>query len=225
MDDIPTYAQRVLVDHARGRNLNQASLNKWVADSWGSILSPLSEVTKLVKGWIMVLLPSKNWEMVGVPIILQRWAPIFYASRIKISKEPIWVRLPGLPFELWTSAFFHLLGDHMGEFIDLDYSFKHTKDMAMARTLVLLDLREGLAEDVCLATKYGQITQTLDYEGVPFGCHRFHSVDHLMAQCDRPFSRKWRHGSRKYLHMEEEEPIKKAKGVSVTPAPILSSLV
>lgn len=46
----------------------------------------------------------------------------------------------------------------MGEFIDADYSFKHTRDMAMARILVLLDLREALAEDVCLDTKYGQIT-------------------------------------------------------------------
>lgn len=79
MDEILSYVERALVGPVRGRNLNQDSLNKWVANSSGSILSPLSEVTKLVKCWFMVLLPSKkeadtilkrNWEMVGVPIIL-----------------------------------------------------------------------------------------------------------------------------------------------------------
>ena len=95
--------------------------------------------------------------MAGVPIILQCWAPIFDASHIKTRKEPIWVRLPGFPFELWTPAFFHLLGDHMGEFIDAYYSFKTKGEIVVAHLLVLLDLREGLASDVCLNTKFGDI--------------------------------------------------------------------
>ena len=56
MDVIPDYAKRALVGHARGRNLNQASLNRWVAESWDSTLSLLPEVTELVKGWFMLLL-------------------------------------------------------------------------------------------------------------------------------------------------------------------------
>lgn len=84
----------------------------------------------------------------------------------------------------------------------------------MARILVLLDLREGLVEDICLATKYGTFTQIIDYEGVPFHCHRCHSADHLVAQCDKVFSRKWRLGSCKDFIREEVEPIKKSKGNS-----------
>jgi hypothetical protein len=89
MDEVPSFVERDLVGHARGRNLNQSSLNKWVADSWGSVISPLPEVTKLVRGWFLVLLESKqeadtllqkNWIMVGVPIILRRWTPLFDAS-------------------------------------------------------------------------------------------------------------------------------------------------
>jgi hypothetical protein len=109
--------------------------------------------------------------------------------------------------------------------MDADYSYKHTRDMAMACILVLIDLREGLAEDIFLSTKYGEINQTLDYEGVPFRCHRCHSADHLMAQCDKPFSGKWRKDSSQESHKEEEEPIKKAKGVSAAHVPIPSSSV
>lgn len=86
--------------------------------------------------------------------------------------------------------------------------------MAMAHIMVLLNLREGLTEDICLATKYGMLTQILDYEGVPFRCHRCHLADHLVAQCDKVFSGKWRPGNRTDFIREEVEPIKKAKGVS-----------
>ena len=72
----------------------------------------------------------------------------------------------------------------MGEYIDADYSYKHTREMMMARILVLLDLREGLASDVCLDTKYGKVTQILEYEGVPFRCHRCHSDEHLVTHRD-----------------------------------------
>lgn len=196
-------------------------------------MTPLPEVTKLVKGWFMVLLPSKeevetllkhNWEMAGIPIILRRWTPIFDAAQIKTGKEPIWVRLSRLPFELWSLAFVRLFGNHIGEFIDADYSFKQTRDMAMARILVLIDLREGLAEDLCLDTNYGSFTQMLDYEGVPFRCHRCHSTDHLLAQCNKIFSGKWKQGSRKDALKEEVEPIKKEKGVSEAPDSYLSTL-
>ena len=130
--------------------------------------------------------------MAGVPIVLRRWSPIFDASQAKTGKEPIWVKLSRMAFELCTLTFFRLLRYHMGENIDVDYSYKHPKEMAMARILVLLDLREGPSPDVCLDTKYGKMTQILDYEGVPFHCHRCHSMEHLVAQCDRSFIGKWR---------------------------------
>lgn len=234
MDEVPSFAERALVGHARGRNLNQSSLNKWVADTWGYVISPLPMVTKLVRGWFLVLLESKqeadtllqkNWTMAGVPIILRRWTPLFDASQMKLGKEPIWVRLLGLPYELWTPTFFRLFEDYIGEFMDADYSYKHTRDMAMARILVLIDLREGFIEDICLSTKYGEITQTLDYEGVPFRCHRCHSTKHLLAQCDKPFTGRWRKDSSQESHRETEEPIKKAKGVSAAHVPFPTSLV
>lgn len=71
--------------------------------------------------------------------------------------------------------------------MDANFSFKITRDMVVVHVLVLLDLWEGPALKICFNVDYGDVNQILDYEGVPFRCHEFHSADHLMADCDRPF--------------------------------------
>lgn len=66
--------------------MSLGSLRKWASTNWGSKVSSLPEVTKLMKGWFMFLLSSKEdvdtlltgmWEMAGVPIVLCHWSPIF----------------------------------------------------------------------------------------------------------------------------------------------------
>lgn len=60
-------------------------------------------------------------EMVGVPIVLRKWSPIFDAAQ---EKDPIWVKLSGLPIHLWNLSFFKRLGNHLGEYVDTNFSFK-----------------------------------------------------------------------------------------------------
>ena len=50
----------------------------------------------------------------------------------------------------------------MGEFIDDDYSFRTTNEMAMARILVLLDLRVGLGSEIELESRFWVFKQILD---------------------------------------------------------------
>lgn len=186
-----------------------------VGFNWSGKVQTLPRVTKLMKGWFLFMMSSMDEaEMVGVPIVLRRWSPIFDASQTKMRKESIWVRLLGLPVYLWTPDFFQLLGDHMGEFIDADYSFRTTYEMAMVCILVLLDLQEGLASKVKLSSQYGEFTQILDYEGVPFRCHRCHSLKHLVAQCDNPFVGKWKKMGLKEGAREEGFLPKKVRGLA-----------
>ena len=161
--------------------------------------------------------------MAGVPIVLQRWSPIFDAAQEMVGKEPIWVRLPGLPLHLWNIQFFRMLGDHLGEFVDANFSFREFGEMAVARVLVLLDLREGLTTNVLLSTDYGDYPQMLDYEGVPFRCHRCHSVDHLVAECDLSFRGKWRVDIRGEGDRVDSDSPKKFKSTlqrSMSPSPV-----
>lgn len=48
--DMSRYANRDLVSHARGCNLSQGFLNKWVISNLGSKVSSMPEVSKLMKG-------------------------------------------------------------------------------------------------------------------------------------------------------------------------------
>lgn len=100
----------------------------------------------------------------------------------------------------------------MGEYVDVDFSFKITRDMAMACVLVLLDLREGLAPGMCLNADFGNVTQILDYEGVPFRCHRCQSADHLVEDCECPFRGMWRKDGTKEWVRVEDLKFKKSKG-------------
>ena len=60
MVDMQMDSDRALVSHARGRNLSKSYLCNWVADHWGSLLSTLPEVKKLMKGWFSLLMASKE---------------------------------------------------------------------------------------------------------------------------------------------------------------------
>jgi hypothetical protein len=80
------------------------------------------------------------------------------------------VRLSGLPTELWTKEGFRLLGNTMGTFLGIDMSFLETKKMSVARILVFLNIRKGLAEEINLTWRGISLVQKMDYEGIIFRC-------------------------------------------------------
>lgn len=106
---------------------------------------------------------------------------------MQANKEPIWVKLPRLPPHPSNLVIFRIIGDALGTYVDANMYFKVTGDMTVARILVLLDLQEGIMSDIFLNTMVGDVIQDLDYEGVPFRCHRCHSTNNLVAQCHHPF--------------------------------------
>ena len=81
MEEAPIFVNRALVGHARGRNLSIGFLRWWVETNWSSKLPSLPRVSKLMKGWFMFMMSSKDeaesvlsssWEVAGVSIVLQR---------------------------------------------------------------------------------------------------------------------------------------------------------
>ena len=63
---------------------------------------------------------------------------------------PIWVKLLNLRFEFWSAEFFKLIGNTLGTFLEADLSFLDTGVCCLGKVLVLLDLRNGLAEDILI---------------------------------------------------------------------------
>jgi hypothetical protein len=59
----------------------------------------------------------------------------------------VWVRLPALPFHLWTFEHFKNIGKFLGDFLDVDMTFEESKQRKVAIILFNLSIREGLGEE------------------------------------------------------------------------------
>ena len=146
----------------------------------------------LTKGWFAFILQNKRevaavtthpWEMNGVPILLKSWTPFFDSKTEKVAKELLWVRLPGFPMNLWNETRFAAIGNYLGEYVCSDRTFQASSFYTVAKILVKIDLKLGLSSEISIKTKDGDFSQVLDYEGVPFRCHRCHAYGHLVASC------------------------------------------
>jgi len=87
---------------------------------------------------------------------------------------------------------FEAIGNKLGDYIEADMSFEETGLMFVARILVKLDLRPRLLKYLTIETTFGSFIQPLDYEGIPFRCHRCHIYGHDVVECKFPFKEKLR---------------------------------
>ena len=67
---------------------------------------------------------------------------------------------------------FRSIGNTLGQFLEVDSYFKLTRDLSVARILVRLNPREGLADEMCFKYKDYEYIQLLYYEHFHFRCHR-----------------------------------------------------
>jgi hypothetical protein len=80
----------------------------------------------------------------------------------------------------------------LGSYIEVDMSFEETGHMTVAWILVRLNLRPGLLQEITIESAAGTFVQILDYEGIPFRCHRCHVYGHGIVECPLPFKGKVR---------------------------------
>jgi len=170
---------QAVVSKARGRRFGIKTLKEWVRRVWVHKVYVLLEVTNLASGWILFkfrkeedadIVLKKPWLLDSIPLLLKRWTTLFDASKERLNVMSIWVRLLGLPPELWTELSFKELGNALGTFMDTYMSFREIGKMSMARILVALDVRDKLAEELVLIKEEVCFHQRLDYEGIPFKC-------------------------------------------------------
>lgn len=69
---------------------------------------------------------------------------------------------------------FKFIGNNIGEFVDVDMPFEHTKEMKIAHILINMDIWDGLWEETRIYHKGVNFSQMLDYEGIMFHYRRYH---------------------------------------------------
>ena len=116
--------------------------------------------------------------------------PLFDPRIKRYDSMSIWVQMPNLLFKFWSVVFFRLIGNALGTFLEADLSFLDSGVCCLGKVLVLLDVRNGLAEDIVIKKGELVFTQPLDYVGLPFRCNRCHCYGHFLTHCHLHFLKK-----------------------------------
>jgi len=207
IEETLAVADCTLVGRARGKKYSSEFLQVWGETCFVSARPIQFEAQVLGKGWFKLSFADKdsaewvfqrNWHIGNIPILLKKWTPMFDAFKERADEFPVWIRAPGLPSFLWTEEVFKSIGNRLGVYLEADMTFLETKDRTMARILALLLPSRGLAQKINLQYKDYVFEQILDYEYLPFRCHRCHEYGHLAKDC--PQLRRRRHFRRTTMH-------------------------
>jgi len=135
------------------------TIRDWILSTWNDELGYLPELVKLNRNWYAFTFQnsehskwvlSKAWSINNSLLLLKPWIPLFDARTKLLDKILIWVRLPTLPFHLWSFDYFKKIGNFLGDFLNADMTFEETKQRKVVRILVNLNVKEGLGEELDL---------------------------------------------------------------------------
>ncbi|KAJ6426732.1 hypothetical protein OIU84_022343 [Salix udensis] len=112
------------------------------------------------------------WLFGGKNIILQKWHPRFIFDKNRISTLPVWVRLHGLPFPLWSKQGLSLAASMVGKPLSCDeQTFKGTR-LEYARICVEIDASLPYVHKFEIDTPLSPVPATMEvtYEWKPSRC-------------------------------------------------------
>jgi len=194
-EEVLEMSKLTLVGRVLGRRFVIKTAIDWVEMNWLPLLGYVPEVVTLKGGWFafkfrleehLAQVMKRNWNIFNLPLLLKPWHPLFDANSERVDSVPLWVRLPGLPLQYWKPHHLREIGNIIGNFLEADLSFLENKQREVARILVNVNIREGLAEDLQMIWGPFVYKQVLDYENVPFRCRRCHAYGHPAAECIQP---------------------------------------
>jgi len=193
--NILEMSKLTIVGKVIGRFFARRTMVSWVDRFWKEVVGYSPVVDLLTRGWFAVTfakeedLPkilNRSWSLDHSPVLLKKWHPLFDASIERVDIIPIWVRMPALPLQYWSEFHLRGIGNMLGTCLEVDLSFLKTHIKQVARVLVSINIREGLAETITLKRGPEVIVQILDYENVPFRCRRCHAYGHPISECKIP---------------------------------------
>jgi hypothetical protein len=96
---------------------------------------------------------NSRWYWGSLMVLLKNWSPFFDLGTKKTPIQAIWLKLPSLHLKFWSWYVFMAIGNYIGSFVQEDFSFYTLSICIIARILVEVDLRDGLAKDIMIKHK------------------------------------------------------------------------
>lgn len=85
-----------------------------------------------------------SWKWDATPLFMKHYSPFFDARTKNRDFPPIWIKILGIPLDLWTFKVFKKIRGSIGIFPKMDTIFLDFKAMTVEKTLIGIDLREVL---------------------------------------------------------------------------------
>lgn len=191
--------------------MNEESMRKWITGSWSPLIGYTLIISRLMKDWLsfhfqkasdLELILNRPWVYGRSFLSLSRWFmgfdPLKNTPKNTPSHSMIWVKLPNLPLELWTTETLTMIGDAVGKFIYVDPWVRGEKDKRIAWILIERPYKGGYPDQIEILWEGLKICQRLDFWGIPFRCSFCHRTGHLIRNCrHRSKHRTNRHPSKK----------------------------
>lgn len=109
-------------------------------------------------------------------VILQKWEPIIYDSFP--SMIPFWIEIQGLPKHIWKPEMLKIIGEELGEMLDMEIT------NSTAKIRVLLDGLQPLIKETIVDFPDGnEALVLLDYKNLKNHCLHCHRLTHDKKHC------------------------------------------
>ncbi|KAJ6693234.1 hypothetical protein OIU85_004038 [Salix viminalis] len=130
------------------------------------------------------ILERGPWMFGGKTMILQQWHPQFIFDKNRISKLPVWIRLHGLPFSLWSRKGLSAVASMVGRPLSCDESTFCCTRLDYARVCVELDASLPLVTKFDIKTDLFKepLHLEVEYEWQPPRCGKCHLFGHVCSE-------------------------------------------
>ncbi|KAB5574568.1 hypothetical protein DKX38_001762 [Salix brachista] len=172
---------RSMVGFILGFKMSHRMVNTIASRVWRSC--GLEQVTTMNNGFMLfrfkteaelqAVMERGPWLFGGKAILLQQWYPGYKFDKNRISKLPVWIRLHGLPFPLWSQAGLSLAASMVGRPLSCDAQTYNCQRLEFARLCVEIDaaLPKVTSFEVVSPLSSEPITVEVEYEWLPPHCH------------------------------------------------------
>ncbi|XVE96848.1 hypothetical protein REPUB_Repub02eG0258600 [Reevesia pubescens] len=119
------------------------------------------------------------WIVAGHYLTVRKWKPLFCPNQETIGTTAVWVRLPGLPLELFNRKLLVDAGNLLGKTVKIDKPTEESSRGKYARICVEVQLDKPLTGGLMI----GPIWQKVEYEGLDEICFACGVYGHKAESC------------------------------------------
>jgi hypothetical protein len=116
-------------------------------------------------------------------LYLRFWTEKFNPEKEDFTCALVWIRLYSFPQEFWLGEVLEGIGNTLGIFVKSVEATKQSRYTSYACICVYMDVSKPLPRSIKLEYQDEEWEQTIDYEHIPFRCHKFHEHGHLFRDC------------------------------------------